>query len=169
MLLCCCVFICIIRTYINSLSLILVKSRQPHHLLTITGTMYVCFTSFHGYFGSSYSSDGSYLINTTYVNEKQSYLYGIIFTRTPLLRFSGNICSQNVTSVHTCTYIVHPESFRSNAQNAIAFARRNCPRVKRDDAFACVYLRSRAFAIVGVCEYCLRSTACAYVRIIIHS
>ena len=47
---------------------------------------------------------------------------------------------------YTYICIVHPESFRSNAQNAIAFARRNRPRVKRNDAFACVYLRSRAFA-----------------------
>ena len=64
----------------------------------------------------------------------------------------------------TCERIVHPESFRSNAQNAIAFARRNRPRVKRNDEFACVYLRSRAFAFVFafVCEYCSRSTA--YVR-----
>ena len=42
------------------------------------------------------------------------------------------------------SYIVHPESFRSNAQNAIAFARRNRPRVDRNDEFACVYLHSRA-------------------------
>ena len=47
----------------------------------------------------------------------------------------------------TCTYfdlkgddIVHPESFRSNSQNTIAFA--------------CVYLRSHAFAFAFVCEYC---------------
>ena len=60
--------------------------------------------------------------------------------------------------------IVHPESFRSNAQNAIAFACRNRPRVKRNDEFACVYLRSRAFAFAFVCEYCSRLTACAYVR-----
>ena len=59
-----------------------------------------------------------------------------------------------------CVYIVHPESFRSNAQNANAFARRNRPRVDRNDEFACVYLRLRAC----VCEYCSRSTVCAYVR-----
>ena len=53
-------------------------------------------------------------------------------------------------------YIVHPESFRSNEQNAIAFARRNRPRVKRNDAFAfvCEYI---LFAInrvrVRVCIY----------------
>ena len=51
--------------------------------------------------------------------------------------------------------IVHPESFRSNAQNANAFARRNRPLVERNDEFACVYLHSFAF----VCEYCSRSTA----------
>ena len=43
-------------------------------------------------------------------------------------------------------HTVHPESFRSNAQIAIAFARRNRPRVDRNDEFECVYLRSRAFA-----------------------
>ena len=42
-------------------------------------------------------------------------------------------------------YIVHPESFRYNAQNAIAFSRRNRPRVHRSGEFACVYLRLRAF------------------------
>ena len=41
----------------------------------------------------------------------------------------------------TVTCIVHPESFRSNAQNAIAFARRN-----RNGEFTRVYLRLRAFA-----------------------
>ena len=64
-------------------------------------------------------------------------------------------------------YIVHPESFRSNAQNAIAFACRNRPHVNRSDrlhAFICVRLRLHAFAYV--CEYCLRSSACAYVRAI---
>ena len=60
--------------------------------------------------------------------------------------------------------IVHPESFRSNTQIAIAFAHRNRPRVHRNDEFACVYLRSCAFVFAFVCEYCSRSTACAYVR-----
>ena len=59
------------------------------------------------------------------------------------------------------TAIVHHESFRSNVQNAIAFARRNRPCVNRNDEFACDYLRSRAFAFTFVCEYCSRSTACA--------
>ena len=48
--------------------------------------------------------------------------------------------------VHTCLPIVHPESFRSNAQNANAFARRNCPRIKRNGAFICVRVRLRSFA-----------------------
>ena len=63
--------------------------------------------------------------------------------------------------------IVHPESFRSNAQIAIAFARRNRPRVHRNNEFACVYLHSRAFAFAFVCEYCSRSCACvrAYVDV----
>ena len=47
-----------------------------------------------------------------------------------------------------CVYIVHPESFRSNAQNANAFARRNRPRVDCNDEIACVYLRLRACVCV---------------------
>ena len=70
--------------------------------------------------------------------------------------------SQICTVPTYSTYTVHPESFRSNARIAIAFARRNRPRVDRNDEFACVYLRSRAFAFVR--EYCSRSTACAYMR-----
>ena len=62
------------------------------------------------------------------------------------------------------TRIVHPESFRSNVQIPIMFARRNRPRVDCSDEFACVYLHLRAFAFACVCEYCSRSTACAYVR-----
>ena len=53
-------------------------------------------------------------------------------------------------------YIVHPESFRSNAQNAIAFAGRNRPSVDRNDEFACVYLRLRVFA-------CVRTRARTYI------
>ena len=68
-----------------------------------------------------------------------------------------SICSQ-LNNIKAQS-IVHPESFRSNAQNANAFARRNRPRVDRNDEFACVYLCLRAF----VCEYCSQSTACAYV------
>ena len=59
--------------------------------------------------------------------------------------------------------IVHPESFRSNAQIAIAIARRNRPRINRNIEFACVYLRLRLRAFACVCVR-LRSTACAYVR-----
>ena len=61
--------------------------------------------------------------------------------------------------------IVHPESFRSNAQNAIAFARRNRPRVNRSDrlrAFICVCLCLRAFAST-VCDQ-VRAIARTYVR-----
>ena len=51
--------------------------------------------------------------------------------------------------------IVHPESFRSNAQNAIAFARRNCPRVNRSDRlrvlFANVCVRAYVRAIARTC------------------
>ena len=39
----------------------------------------------------------------------------------------------------TVINIVHPD-----AQNAIAFARRNHPRANRSGEFACVYLRLRA-------------------------
>ena len=45
--------------------------------------------------------------------------------------------------MHT-VYIIHPESFRSNAQNTNAFARRNRPRVERNNEFARIYLRSFA-------------------------
>ena len=73
---------------------------------------------------------------------------------------------------YTC--IVHPESFRSNSQNAIAFARRNRPRVDRNDEFACVYLRLRAcvcvrlqvlFAIDRVCVRALRTRAHTYIHV----
>ena len=57
-------------------------------------------------------------------------------------------------------YIVHPESFRSNAQNAIAVARRNRPRVHHNDEFACVYLRLRAC----VCDRPRARTCVAYAR-----
>ena len=66
----------------------------------------------------------------------------------------------------TALSIVHPESFRSNAQNAIAFAHRNCPRVNRSDVFACVHLRLRAFAST-VCDRartCVQSRVHAYIR-----
>ena len=43
--------------------------------------------------------------------------------------------------------IVHPESFRSNAQNAIVFARRNRPRVNWQRSFACVNLRAFASTV----------------------
>ena len=65
--------------------------------------------------------------------------------------------------------IVHPESFRSYAQITIAFAHRNRPFVHCNDEFACVDLRSRAFAFAFVCEYSSRSTACAYVRAFAHT
>ena len=55
--------------------------------------------------------------------------------------------------------IVHPESFRSNAQNAIAFARRNRPRVNRSDrlrAFICVRLRAFEFASTVCDRVCAR-------------
>ena len=60
-----------------------------------------------------------------------------------------------VVYVHVRMYVmyiyVHPESFRSNAQNAIAFARRYCPRVHRSD-------RLRAFSYT-VCDR-VRVRAC---------
>ena len=69
---------------------------------------------------------------------------------------------KNYVSLYFPHVIVHPESFRSNAQSVIVFARRNRPRVDRNYEFACIYLHWRAFACV--CEYSSRSTACAYVR-----
>ena len=65
---------------------------------------------------------------------------------------------------HSLTHIVHPESFRSNAQNAIAFARKNRPRVNRSDrlrAFICVRLHAIECVRVRACN-----RACAYVRAI---
>ena len=63
-------------------------------------------------------------------------------------------------SVKTLGHIVHPESFRSNAQNANVFARRNRPRVERNDEFACIYLRS--FACVHLRSFA--STVCDRLR-----
>ena len=48
------------------------------------------------------------------------------------------------TKLLVTVIIVHLESVRSNAQNAIAFARRNRPRVNSSGEFACIYLRLRA-------------------------
>ena len=45
------------------------------------------------------------------------------------------------------THIVHPESFISNAQNAIGFARRNRPRVNHSGEFACVRLHAFASTV----------------------
>ena len=53
-------------------------------------------------------------------------------------------------------YILHPESFRSNAQNANAFACRKRPCVERNDEFACVYLRLRAFYLRSRAFACVR-------------
>ena len=55
-----------------------------------------------------------------------------------------------------CGIIVHPESFRSNAQNANAFARRYRPRVERNDEFACVYLCSFACVRLRLCVSTVR-------------
>ena len=76
-------------------------------------------------------------------------------------------CVQRLLKRWCCTSIVYPESFRSNAQIAIAFARRNRPRVDRNDEFACVYLRSRAFAST-VCDRlhvrtCVRTRVHTYI------
>ena len=64
---------------------------------------------------------------------------------------------------------VHPESFRSNAQNANAFERRNRPRVKRNGAFICVRLRLRSFASTvrdrPRALTCVRTRLCMYIYI----
>ena len=77
------------------------------------------------------------------------------------------------TVQHDCTtvplnnflYIVHPESFRSNAQNAIAFARRNHPLVDRNDEFVCVYLHSFASTVRNRprARTCVRTCARTYI------
>ena len=70
-------------------------------------------------------------------------------------------------------HVVHLESFRSNAQNANAFARRNCQRVERNDEFSCVYLcsfacvRLRSFASTvrdrPRARMCVRTRAHTYI------
>ena len=77
--------------------------------------------------------------------------------------------------VPTFLCIVHPESFRSNTQIAIAFARGNRPRINCSNEFACVYLRLRAFAFASTvrdqprahaCERAhVHACVCAYVRV----
>ena len=65
---------------------------------------------------------------------------------------------QNLQKLIDVVYIVHREKFRSNAQIAIVFARRNRPRINRSE-IACIYLRLRAFAFACVC------VRCTYMRI----
>ena len=107
-------------------------------------------------------------------------MHAHIYARVRTLdRIYAHAIRANKRSNDAYTYIVHPESFRSNAQIAIAFASRNCPRVHRNDEFACalqtVLIWSRPDVIIFknalaydmrafafVCEYCSRSTACAY-------
>ena len=60
-------------------------------------------------------------------------LVSVLFTAASLLFVHKKI------NIFHSSDIVYPESFRSNAQNANAVARRNCPRVDRNDEFACVY------------------------------
>ena len=64
--------------------------------------------------------------------------------------FHTSVCVCRCVCVCVCiclyAYIVHHESFRSNAQSAIVFACRNRSRLDRNDEFACVNLRLRAFA-----------------------
>ena len=85
-----------------------------------------------------------------------------------LLYFLCNGCKASLLLIvllyRIYAHAIRANERRSNTQIAIAFARRNRPRVHRNDEFACVYLHLRAFVFVFVCEYCLRSTACAYVR-----
>ena len=67
---------------------------------------------------------------------------------------------QLVRIVKVLLYIVHPESFRSNAQKGNRVCTQNRPHVNRSDrlrAFICVRLRLRAFA-------CVASTVCDRVR-----
>ena len=77
------------------------------------------------------------------------YIYIQMFSNTPTLRHWWIGAGMPTTLSHTIhIHVVHPERFRSNAQNVNAFARRNRPRVKRNGAFICirVHLRLRSFA-----------------------
>ena len=66
-------------------------------------------------------------------------------------------------------HIVYPESFKSNTQITIAFARKNRPRVHRNDEFVCVYLRSRAFASTVRDRPRVRTCIRTYIRIYVHN
>ena len=110
-----------------------------------------------------------------------AYACSIIYTRTQFAQTNGLMTRTRVYIINASNampkpylYIVHPESFKSNAQNANAFARRNRPRVERNDEFACVYLRLRAcvcirlrvlFAIDRVRVHaCVRAHVHIYIR-----
>ena len=71
--------------------------------------------------------------------------------------------------IHCIKSIVHPENFRSNTQNANAFARRNRPHVDRNDEFVCVYLRLHSFASIvrdrPCARTCVRPRARTYIYI----
>ena len=54
--------------------------------------------------------------------------------------------SEKTTLIAQKKDIIHPESFSSNAQIAIAFARRNCAHVHHNNDFRSVYLCLRSFA-----------------------
>ena len=126
-----------------------------------------------------YPTPGSYAI---YANSDASSRSVWSKTRTVterLGRLLGKSTSSNLRygqsrpplcyTVYTYMYVVHPESFRSNAQIAIAFACRNRPRVNHSDEFACVYLRSRVFA--STVRDRLRACTCVrtYVRVFAHT
>ena len=61
--------------------------------------------------------------------------------------FARIACTYTIKRAYPCVYIVHPESFRSNAQNAIAFARRNQSIAAVSlCAFICICVHLHAFA-----------------------
>ena len=65
------------------------------------------------------------------------------------------------------TYVVHPESFSSNAKNEITFARRNRPCVNRSGEFAC--LRLRAFGSTVRIQAHARTCVQSHVRACDHA
>ena len=74
------------------------------------------------------------------------------------------VCVHSYLPTHTLESqkrdIVHPESFRSNVQNAIAFAHKNRPRVNHSGEFACVYLHLRTFAFASTVRDQARVRTC---------
>ena len=80
-------------------------------------------------------------------------------------QIAPRVCTSVLFIIIINNTIVQPESFRSNAQNAIVFACRNRPRVERNDEFACIYLRSRLLSFASTVRNRPRVHARTYVYI----